>query len=102
MMKQNDLMTGEDGVHGTIPAAFRAPDGSSATNPQRPIALPPNTSFETFKDFMARVADIVGSENATVISSDAELQHDDYLDPSKAYDVSMDLLVQSLRCSFES
>lgn len=73
---------------GTNPAAYRAPDGSSPSNPQRPLALPPNTTVEKFNDFIQQVGKIVGVENATVISSDAELQHESYMDPSKAYDAS--------------
>ena len=84
-MHQKTLLAGEDGV-GTVPAAFRAPEGGSPSD--EPITLPPNTSLEKFKDFMRRVAGIVGAENVTVISSDAELQHDSYLDPSKAHDVT--------------
>ncbi|KAK5112174.1 hypothetical protein LTR85_011607 [Meristemomyces frigidus] len=72
---------------GTHPAAYRIPDGSSPFDAERPLALPPNTSLERFKDFMRQIGDIVGSENATVISSDAELQHESYMDPSKAYDM---------------
>jgi hypothetical protein len=83
-MKQTDELQGENGV-GVSPAAFRAPDGGRPGD--RPIRLPPNTSLEKFQDFMRRIADIVGTENATVVSSDAELQKDHYLDPSKAHDV---------------
>jgi len=91
-MHQNELLTGEDGV-GTVAAAFRAPEGGSPSDV--PLTLPPNTSLEKFKDFMRRVEDIVGSDNTTVISSDAELQHDNYLDPSKAHDVSIVVFLQS-------
>nr|OQO16541.1 hypothetical protein B0A51_14505 [Rachicladosporium sp. CCFEE 5018] len=88
VMKQVDILVGEDGeTAGTVSAAFRAPEGTPASDPGRPLTLPPRTSLEKFKDFMLRVNDVVGSENATVISSDAELQHEDYLDPSKAYDM---------------
>jgi hypothetical protein len=86
-MKQTDLLAGENGTPGTVSAAFRAPEGAPASHPQRPLALPPNTSESKFKDFMRSVREIVGAENATVISSNAELQHESYLDPSKAYDV---------------
>ncbi|KAK4541277.1 hypothetical protein LTR36_008193 [Oleoguttula mirabilis] len=72
---------------GTHPAAYRIPDGSGPTDPQRPLALPPNTSLEKFKDFIRQIGKIVGTENATVISSDAELEHESYMDPSKAYDM---------------
>lgn len=86
-MKQNEL-AGEDGIGvGTAPGAYRAPDGSRPDAERRPLTLPPNTSLEKFNDFMQRIGEIVGSENATVISSDNELKHESYLDPSKAYDV---------------
>lgn len=76
-------------VPGVTPAAYRAPEGSGPSRPQRPLRLPPNTNLEKFEDFIQRIGEIVGTENATIISSDAELQHDDYLDPSKAYDVRL-------------
>jgi len=86
-MKQNEL-AGEDGIGvGTAPGAYRAPDGSRPGAERRPLTLPPNTSLDKFNEFMQRIADIVGSENATVISSDNELKHESYLDPSKAYDM---------------
>jgi hypothetical protein len=86
-MKQTEL-AGEDGIGvGTAPGAYRAPDGSRPEAERRPLTLPPNTSLDKFNDFMQRIADIVGSENTTVISSDNELKHESYLDPSKAYDV---------------
>ena len=85
MKQPEDLLAGEDGI-GTTPAAFRAPEGGSLND--RPLTLPPNTSLARFQDYMGRVADIVGNDNVTVISSDAELQHEHYLDPSKAHDVS--------------
>ena len=37
---------------------------------------------------MRRAADIVGAENATVISDTSEFGHGSYLEPSKAHDVS--------------
>lgn len=83
-MKQNDDLQGEDGV-GTSPAAFRQPEGGDSR--ATPLILPPNTSLERFRDFMRRIEEIVGVHNATVISSDAELQHDSYMDPSKAHDM---------------
>jgi hypothetical protein len=36
---------------------------------------------------MRRVADIVGAENATVISDTSEFGHGSYIEPSKAHDV---------------
>ncbi|KAH0015685.1 FAD-linked oxidase-like protein, partial [Aureobasidium melanogenum] len=86
-MKQNDL-AGEDGIGvGTAPGAYRIPDGSQPDAERRPLTLPPNTSLDKFNNFMQRIADIVGAENATIISSDNELKHESYLDPSKAYDM---------------
>lgn len=84
-MKQNDFEN--DDHAGTAPAAFRAPEGTDAWDSQRPLTLPPNTNLEKFQGFIRSVAQIVGSENATVIASDAELQHESYMDPSKAHDV---------------
>lgn len=78
-MKQIDELQGE------APIAFRAPVGGGTNT--APLTLPPNTSLEKFNDFMSSIAGIVGTENATVVSSDAELQQEDYLDPSKAHDV---------------
>lgn len=87
-MKKNDTLTSEDGI-GTRAAAFRGPDGGSTFD--EPMTLPPNTSLAKFKDYMQRAADIVGTENTTVISSNRDLQHDHYLYPSKAHDVSLTL-----------
>jgi hypothetical protein len=67
--------------------AFRQPDGTHAGDRTAPLVLPPKTSLEVFRQFIQRVEEIVGTENATVVSSDDELQHDDYMDPSKAHDV---------------
>ncbi|KAK5737238.1 hypothetical protein LTR17_006850 [Elasticomyces elasticus] len=83
-MKQNDDFAGSSGTH---PAAYRAPEGPDANHVRQPLTLPPDTSFERFQEFMHRIGAIVGQENATVIASDAELQHEDYLDPSKAHDM---------------
>lgn len=88
-MKQVDELQGEDGSIGPTPAAFRAPTGGHAND--QPLRLPPNTSLEKFSNFMGAIEGIVGIENATVVSTDAELQHEDYLDPSKAHDVRSDI-----------
>lgn len=74
-------------VEGVSPMAFRQPVGTHAQDRTAPLVLPPKTSLEVFRQFMQRMEDIVGTENATVVSSDDELQHDDYMDPSKAHDV---------------
>lgn len=68
--------------------AFRQPIGTHAEDRTAPLVLPPKTSLEVFRQFMQRMEDIVGAENATVVSSDDELRHEDYMDPSKAHDVS--------------
>ncbi|PIA92607.1 Vanillyl-alcohol oxidase [Cercospora beticola] len=84
-MKQVDELQGEDGSIGPASAAFRAPEGGNAG--ARPLRLPPNTTLEKFNDFMSAVQEIVGTDNATVVSSDAELQQEDYMEPSKAHDM---------------
>ena len=83
-MKLNESMT----VEGVSPMAFRQPVGTHAEDRTAPLVLPPKTSLEVFRQFMQRLEGIVGTENATVVSSDDELQHEDYMDPSKAHDVS--------------
>ena len=97
-MKQVDELQGEDGGLGPSPAAFRAPSGGHASD--RPLRLPPNTSLEKFTDFMRSIEGIVGIDNATVVINDAELQHEDYMNPSKAHDVSS--WHARMRCSSSS
>lgn len=100
-MKQNEL-AGEDGIGiGTAPGAYRLPDGSRPDEQKRPLTLPPNTSLDKFNNFMQRIAEIVGVENATVISSDNELKHESYLDPSKAYDVLTLPMSNQTCCTYE-
>lgn len=82
-MKQNDNIA----VEGVSPMAFRQPVGTNAEDRTTPLVLPPKTSITVFRQFMQRLEGIVGTENATVVSSDAELDHEDYMDPSKAHDV---------------
>ncbi|KAI5366187.1 Putative FAD-linked oxidase, FAD-binding domain, PCMH-type, FAD-binding, type PCMH, subdomain 1 [Septoria linicola] len=89
-MKQVDELQGEAGSVGRTPAAFRAPEGGHAG--ARPLRLPPNTSLEKFNDYMERIQEIVGTENATVVSSDAELQLEDYLEPRRLTMFVVDLL----------
>jgi hypothetical protein len=74
-------------VEGVSPMAYRQPIGTNAHDRTAPLVLPPKTTLEVFRQFMQRIEDIVGTENATVVSSDDELQHEDYKDPSKAHDV---------------
>ena len=83
-MKQNESIA----VEGVSPMAFRQPVGTHAEDRPTPLVLPPKTSLSVFRQFMSRIESIVGTENATVVSSDAELEHEDYMDPSKAHDVS--------------
>ena len=68
-------------VEGVSPMAFRQPVGTHAHDRTAPLVLPPKTSLEVFRQFMQRIEDIVGTENATVVSSDDELRHEDYKDP---------------------
>ena len=82
-MKQTDNIA----VEGVSPMAFRQPVGTNAEDRTTPLVLPPKTSIAVFRQFMQRLEGIVGTENATVVSSDAELDHEDYMDPSKAHDV---------------
>jgi hypothetical protein len=86
-MKQNDSIA----VEGVSPMAYRHPVGTHVEDRPTPLVLPPKTSLEVFRQFMQRMESIVGTENATVVSSDAELEHEDYMDPSKAHDVGGDL-----------
>ena len=83
-MKLNESMA----VEGVSPMAFRQPVGTHAEERTAPLVLPPKTSLEVFRQFMQCLEGIVGTENATIVSSDDELQHEDYMDPSKAHDVS--------------
>lgn len=87
-MKQNDNVA----VEGVSPMAFRQPVGTNAEDRMTPLVLPPKTSIAVFRQFMQRLESIVGTENATVVSSDAELGHEDYMDPSKAHDVGGPIL----------
>lgn len=48
---------------------------------------------------MRRAADIVGAENATVVSDASEFGHLSYLEPSKAHDVCCCQMLQSLLCT---
>ena len=88
-MKQTDHIA----VEGVSPMAFRQPAGTHAEDRAAPLVLPPKTSIAVFHQFMQRLEGIVGIENATVVSSDAELDHEDYMDPSKAHDVRCLLLI---------
>lgn len=88
-MKQNDNIA----VEGVSPMAFRQPAGTHAEDRASPLVLPPKTTVAVFRQFMQRLEGIVGTENATVVSSDAELDHEDYMDPSKAHDVRYLLLI---------
>ena len=82
-MKQNDNVA----VEGVSPMGFGQPFETNVEDRTTPLVLPPETSIAVFRQFMQRLEGIVGTENATVVSSDAELDHEDYMDPSKAHDV---------------
>lgn len=71
----------------THPGAYRQPNGSSSQKPGDPLVLPPNTTSQTFKSYARRAAEIVGTENVTIISDEAELSQESYLEPSKAHDM---------------
>ena len=71
----------------TSPKAYCRPNGDSAQKAGDPIILPPGTDSQTFKDFTLRLAEVVGSENVTVITKAEELNKDSYLDPSKIHDM---------------
>lgn len=89
---------------GTAPAAYRVPAGADPTAPASPLVLPPGTDVDTFRRFVGRVADLCGHENVTIISSSDELDHENYMDPSKAHDVSYSCInstVQLTRLSLD-
>ncbi|EXJ69406.1 uncharacterized protein A1O5_07442 [Cladophialophora psammophila CBS 110553] len=72
------------------PLAYRQPEGSAPRESQsvkRPLVLPPGTDNDKFQRFIEEIASVTGSENVTVISDEAELYHDNYLDPGKAHDM---------------
>ena len=72
------------------PLAYRQPEGSApreAQDAQRPLVLPPGIDNDKFQSFIEEIASVVARENVTVISHEAELYHDNYLDPGKAHDM---------------
>lgn len=75
-----------------------APDGNNTTSNHtldgavprvagQPLRLPPNTTFDKFKDFITGASEICGDENVTVVSQSEQLSHEDYVDPSKVHDM---------------
>jgi hypothetical protein len=66
---------------------YRVPNDASTKNASDPIALPPGTSSEEFKEYIQKAVAIVGEENVTVIKHKDELTKEDYTDPSKAHDM---------------
>lgn len=87
-MKDSQKHTPEQISRGpTERLAYRRPNGEAPRNADDPIILPPGVDAQTFRSFTGRLADIVGQENVTVISTDEELQKEDYLDPSKVHDM---------------
>lgn len=71
----------------TTPLAFRRPNGESTKAAGDPIALPPGIDSQTFKNFILRVAEIVGQENVTVITNAEQHDKESYMDPSKVHDM---------------
>ncbi|OQU99894.1 FAD binding domain-containing protein [Cladophialophora immunda] len=73
----------------------KAPSASAQRRPNElapgragdPLVLPPGINSQTFKSFTARLVDIVGQENVTIISKAEDLSQESYLDPSKAHDM---------------
>ncbi|KIX00414.1 uncharacterized protein Z518_10553 [Rhinocladiella mackenziei CBS 650.93] len=69
------------------PRAYRRPNGDFPRNAGDPLVLPPGIDSQTFKKFTLRVADVIGSENVTVITKTEELDKESYMDPSKVHDM---------------
>lgn len=61
---------------------YRVPNDSSKKIAGDPIALPPGTSSEDFKEYIKKAIEIVGQENVTIISDKNELTKENYVDPS--------------------
>ena len=80
--------TPDDTIGGrTANGAYRQPHGTSAGQYIEPLVLPPHTDIPKFKDYIDRVAGVVGHENVTIISDRSELGLYDYSNPSKASDI---------------
>jgi len=73
------------GGHGALP--IRRPNVDYQKLTGEPIALPPGIDLQTFKNFIAKVIDVVGEENVTVITGPEHHAKDHYLDPSKTHDM---------------
>ena len=87
-MKEPQSFAPEPTTGGPTPASvYRKPNGETPRKAGDPLILPPGIDSQTFKRFSLRLADIVGQDNVTVISQDAELHQESYLDPSKAHDM---------------
>lgn len=52
-----------------------------------PLRLPPDLDLAKFDSFIEQCRNVCGVENVQVISSQDHLGHEDYLDPSKSYDM---------------
>jgi hypothetical protein len=57
------------------------------TNPEDPLIFPPGYTSEKYQEFISAAKKIVGEQNVTVITSEDQLSHEHYIDPSKAHDM---------------
>lgn len=87
IMKDFDTKAEAINTGGTAASVYRRPNGDAPRQAGDPIVLPPNTSSQKFKDFIARTAEIVGEGNVTVITKPEEFQQEHYMTPSKAHDM---------------
>lgn len=55
--------------------------------PEDPLTLPPGINSDQFQAFIVRAQSICGEENVTIISDSSQLNHEQYIDPSKAHDM---------------
>ncbi len=66
---------------------YRVPNDSSKKSAGDPIALPPETSSEEFKEYIKKAIEIIGKENVNVITDKDKLTKENYTDSSKAHDM---------------
>lgn len=71
----------------SVPDTRRRPNAKVNRKSGDPLALPPGISSEVFREFIARVTDIVGPVNVEVINDPQQLGKEHYLDPSKVHDM---------------
>jgi len=100
MTTNGDLpyFTPED-THADSDEKYRAPDDAKPGHHVEPLVLPPNTELAHFQKYLSRAVDVVGIDNVTVISSEAELSLYDYMKPSKASDMFYLLNNDTFLCS---